>query len=61
MTKRQKIRLALCKLLENRGCGCCGDHEKCDAAIDELGKLLDLPRYSDDSGVDYGAVLKGES
>ena len=49
-------RLLFAKYLKTEGCGCCEAEEHYDIR-NELAALLGMPRYADDSGVDYGKVL----
>lgn len=51
--KMMKIRQALADYIRSEGCSCCRNIEAHDAAKEVLGKLLEVPRYSDDSGYDF--------
>lgn len=47
------IRCALAEYMRSEGCSCCRDIEGHDWAANELGNLLDIPKYPDNSGFDY--------
>lgn len=47
------IRQAVADYMRAEGCSCCRDHDGHTDAKDRLGKLLRVPRYSDDSGYDF--------
>lgn len=49
----KEIRRAVADALATAGCGCCRNYEEYDEAVDRLGVLLDIPRFEDDSGVDF--------
>lgn len=56
MTKRERlkeIRQAFADFAASTGCGCCGDPERKDEALNKIGKLLRMKKYSDGSGYDY--------
>lgn len=50
---RQALRTAIAELIATEGCGCCSDYDKHEAAKAKLGRLLDVPMYSDGSGYDF--------
>lgn len=49
---KKKIREALANYISSEGCDCCRgyDHEQ---HADVLGKLLNIPKYSDGSGYNF--------
>lgn len=51
-----EIRNEIVKLMRATGCGCCSDAKRYRAAENRLGELLDVPRYEDNSGVDWQAL-----
>ncbi len=54
MTKKlEQIRQAIADYMWAEGCSCCQDTERHDDAENRLGQLLEVPRYSDDSGYDF--------
>ena len=58
MKKAAKIRMWVARLYLASGCSCCRDDEGWEKAKEELGKLLDVPRYDDGSGYDFRSVVK---
>lgn len=53
MKEVEKIREAVANYLHSEGCGCCQGNNH-DEHRWELGKLLNVPKYDDDSGYDFG-------
>jgi hypothetical protein len=53
VSKHAEIRKAVAELVRHRGCGCCGDNEKFEAAERKLARLLGAKLYKDKSGVDW--------
>lgn len=53
MKKLEKILLAFSRYVRSEGCSCCRDREGHEAAANELGELLDAPKYADGSGYDF--------
>jgi hypothetical protein len=49
-----EIRTAFADYLASEGCSCCQDKPKHDIALDKIGKLLQMQKYEDGSGYDYG-------
>ena len=47
------LRNAFADVWAAKGCGCCCDHAALDEAADRMGRLLEVPRYDDDSGYDF--------
>ena len=61
MTKdglKKAIREALADYVRSEGCSCCRNNEEHDAAARRLAKLLEIPLYKDESGVDWNACLE---
>lgn len=56
---RQQMRTALADYMYSEGCSCCqgSDHDEHKAV---LGKLLNVPRYSDGSGYDFSKYRSGD-
>ena len=54
---KEKLAVLFAHYLDTEGCDCCRV-EGHDDIGDEIGRALDMPRYDDDSGIDYGKVLK---
>jgi hypothetical protein len=52
MTLLEQIRQAFADYVASEGCSCCQNTELHDEALQRLGKLLDIPAYSDGSGID---------
>jgi hypothetical protein len=52
-----EIRTAVADYIKTEGCDCCRDSEPHKEALDKIAVLLDMDRYSDDSGVDYGKYV----
>jgi hypothetical protein len=50
----QKIRTALANYIESEGCSCCQNKEEHQKALEQLAKLLNVPKYWDGSGYDFG-------
>lgn len=48
-----QIRQALADYMRSEGCGCCRDRDAHTAAQERLGKLLNVPKYADNSGYDF--------
>ena len=48
-----QIRTALADYIASEGCSCCQDRDGHTEAMDRLGKLLKMKKYSDKSGYDY--------
>lgn len=57
--KREARRL-VCDYTRFEGCSCCRDIENHERVQDELGRLLDIPRFDDDSGVDFNKYRSKE-
>lgn len=55
---KRQVALLFARYLDGEGCGCCEDHDHDDVQR-ELGEALGMPRYDDDSGIDYYKVIKG--
>lgn len=47
------VRTAVAEYRRTEGCSCCEDHDGHDRATARLAKLLNVPKYSDDSGYDF--------
>lgn len=52
----ERQRALVANLYVAAGCNCCRDEKAWQAASDQLGQLLGVPRYEDDSGVDWYAA-----
>ncbi len=53
MREKEKIRIALGNYIKSEGCSCCQNVALHEKAQEELAKLLDVPKYKDDSGYDF--------
>jgi uncharacterized protein (DUF779 family) len=53
MTTLEQIRQALADYMASEGCSCCQNSEAHHEAALRLGKLLDIPAYTDGSGIDF--------
>jgi len=51
--KLRTIRRAVANYMSSEGCSCCRDNDAHDKHRAALGKLLDVPKYSDGSGYDF--------
>lgn len=49
----EALRTAIANYMTSEGCGCCGDYDSHKEHTDVLGKLLNVPKYSDNSGYDF--------
>lgn len=54
MAKLNEIRRALADYMRAEGCSCCRNIEDHKHAAERLALLLNVPRYSDGSGFDFG-------
>lgn len=52
MSDLESIRAAVANYMWSEGCDCCRG-AKHDAHAETLAKLLDVPKYEDDSGYDF--------
>jgi len=50
---KTEVRTAFAEYRRSEGCMCCQDKERHEEAENRLGKLLDIPRYADDSGYNF--------
>lgn len=57
----EKVRLIVAKLYCASGCSCCRDNEEWNKATNELGEILKIPKFNDDSGYDFWAVIKSSA
>ena len=48
-----EVREAIADYKYAEGCGCCRDHEHHEKAEARLSELLEIPKYSDESGYDW--------
>lgn len=48
------VRQAVADYIATEGCSCCQDVDGHKAAMERLGKLIRMKKYSDGSGFDYG-------
>lgn len=53
-TPLYEIRRALADYIASEGCSCCRDTEAHDEAAKRLAKLLNVKKYEDGSGYDFG-------
>ena len=51
--KIEEIRKWIANYMVAEGCGCCRDYDGHEKAQEKLAKLLDVPKYDDDSGYDF--------
>ena len=51
--ERDELRRAVADYMQSEGCSCCQDDVAHAQAEEELARLLDVPRYSDDSGFNF--------
>lgn len=49
----EKVREALANYIYSEGCGCCALYDEHKEHKEVLGKLLNVPKYSDSSGYDF--------
>jgi hypothetical protein len=56
MAALEDIRGLVAKLYCASGCSCCRDDTEWEEASEELGELLDIPKYEDGSGRDWYTV-----
>ena len=54
----EEIKEAFSEYFASEGCGCCSNSEKHGIAENKIGKLLNYPRYKDDSGYDFSLPNK---
>jgi len=55
-----EIRNAVADYLNTEGCSCCQDRSGHDAAMERIGTLLRIPKYSDGSGYDFSPFTTHE-
>jgi len=55
---RKQLRAALADYMYSEGCSCCRDDEDHEVNAERLGKLLNVPKYSDGSGRDFSKYRK---
>ncbi len=53
MVKVVTIRRAIANYMRSEGCSCCQDYDNHEKYKARIGKLLNVPKYSDDSGYDF--------
>lgn len=51
--EKKEILTAIADYLYSEGCGCCEDREAHEEHRNRIGKLLNVPMYSDGSGYDF--------
>lgn len=51
--ERKELRRAVADYMYSEGCGCCRNHDVHKKHEATLGKLLNVPQYSDKSGYDF--------
>lgn len=51
---KRKVRTAIADYMQSEGCSCCRDEEGHKIHEQILAKLLNVPKYSDKSGFDFG-------
>jgi hypothetical protein len=61
MDRIEQIRQALADYMASEGCSCCENTEEHSAAAKRLGELLDIPTYTDGSGIDFYQFRTKES
>ena len=54
MRKIEKIRQAVADYMQSEGCSCCQDSDAHAIAKKQLAQLLNVPKYKDGSGYDFG-------
>lgn len=54
------VRQAVADYIATEGCSCCQDVDGHKAAMERLGKLIRMKKYSDGSGYDYGLYRSKE-
>lgn len=50
---RAELRNAIADYMRSEGCSCCRDYEKHEESAARLGKLLNVPKYSDGDGYNF--------
>lgn len=50
---KKQMREAVANYMRSEGCTCCQDYEAHKRHTEVLGKLLNVPKYSDGSGRDF--------
>ena len=50
---KKELREAVANYMRSEGCACCQDYEGHKEHAERLGKLLNVPRYSDGSGREF--------
>lgn len=48
-----EVRTAVADYISTEGCSCCSDYEGHKNAMERLGKLIRMKKYTDGSGYDY--------
>ena len=51
---RAELRTAVANYMRTEGCSCCRNIDGHDKAEEVLAKILNVPKYDDDSGYDFG-------
>ena len=51
--KRKEFRRLVADYMQSEGCSCCRNEEAHDIAKEALAKMLQVPRYSDNSGYNF--------
>lgn len=56
----EELRQAVADYIGSEGCSCCQNREAHALHTERLGKLLNVPRYSDDSGYAFHLFRSGQ-
>lgn len=51
--KLAEVKVLVAQLVRSKGCGCCADTETMTTTEEELGRLLDFPKFKDGSGYNF--------
>lgn len=54
MKEKESIRQAVADYMRSEGCGCCENTEAHKEHEKRLAELLNVPKYDDQSGYDFG-------
>jgi hypothetical protein len=60
MRKIEQIRQAVADYIQSEGCSCCQNIDAHVAAKKQLAQLLNVPKYKDGSGYDFGKFMSAK-
>ena len=55
---KKQVLVAVSAYVRSEGCGCCSNIEQHREHLNTLGKLLNAPKYKDDSGYNFHDIKK---